>query len=81
MLHQAYHLNQLKRLVQNRMGTLNVGTVTGRGKELVGLMERSRVSVVCAKDLLKGEQGERVRGGETRCSTMEQMSEGKMGRW
>ena len=37
--------SRLKKLVRVRVGTLNVGSMTGRGRELADLMERSMVGV------------------------------------
>ena len=52
--------SRLKKLVRVRVGTLNVGAMTRRGRELADLMERSG-SVVCAGYPVEGEQCERVR--------------------
>ena len=54
--------SRLKQLVRVRVGTLNVGSMTGRGRELADLMERRKVGVlcVCAGDPMEGEQGERL---------------------
>ena len=41
---------QLKKLVRVRVGTLNVGTMTGRGRELAHLMERRKVGVLCVQE-------------------------------
>ena len=41
---------QLKKLVRVRVGTLNVGTMTGRGSELADLMERRKVGVLCVQE-------------------------------
>ena len=41
---------QLKKLVQVRVGTLNVGSMTGRGRELADLMERRKVGVLCVQE-------------------------------
>ena len=50
---------QLKKLVRVRVGTLNVGTMSGRGRELADLMERRKVGVlhcvVCAGDEMEGD--------------------------
>ena len=42
--------SQLKKLVRVRVGTLNVGSITGRGRELADLMERRTVGVLCVQD-------------------------------
>ena len=41
---------QLNKLGRVRVGTLNVGTVTGRGRELVDLMERRKAGVLCVQE-------------------------------
>ena len=41
---------QLKKLVRVRVGTLNVGTMTGRGREVADLMERRKVGVLCVQE-------------------------------
>ena len=41
---------QLKKLVRVRVGTLNVGTMTGRGRELAGLMERRKVGMLSVQE-------------------------------
>ena len=33
-----------------RVGTLNVGTMTGRGRELADLMERGKMGVLCVQE-------------------------------
>ena len=33
-----------------RVGTLNVGTMNGKGREIADLMERRRVSVLCVQE-------------------------------
>ncbi len=40
----------LKKLVRVRVGWLNVGTMTGRGRELVDMMERRKVGVLCVQE-------------------------------
>ena len=39
--------SRLKKLVRVRVGTLNVGSITGRGRELADLTERRKVGVLC----------------------------------
>ena len=43
---------RLKKLAQFniRVGTLNVGTLTGRSKEVVGLMERKKIGILCVQE-------------------------------
>ena len=38
---------RVKKLIRVRVGTLNVGTMTGRGRELADLMDRRKVGVLC----------------------------------
>ena len=41
----------LRRLAQNlRVGTLSVGTMTGKGTESVDLMERKKLGVMCIQE-------------------------------
>ena len=41
---------QLKKLVRVIVGTLNVGSMTGGGRELADLMERRKVGVLCVQE-------------------------------
>lgn len=41
---------RLKKLVQTRVGTLNVGSMTAKGREIVDLMTRRKVEVLCVQD-------------------------------
>ena len=41
---------RLKKLVRVRVGTLNVGSMTGSGRELADLMERRTVGVLCVQE-------------------------------
>ena len=41
---------QLKKLVRVRVGTLNVGKMTGRGRGLADLMERRKVGVLSVQE-------------------------------
>ena len=41
----------LKKLVRVRVGMLNVGSMTGRGRELADLMEKRKVGVQCAQEI------------------------------
>ena len=46
----GHERTQVKKLVRVRVGTLNVGTMTGRGRELADLMERRKVGYcVCMR--------------------------------
>ena len=42
--------SRLKKLVRVRVETLNVGSMTGRGRELADLMERRNVGVLCVQE-------------------------------
>ena len=42
--------SRLNKLVRVRVGTLNVDSMTGRGRELVDLMERWKVGVLCIQE-------------------------------
>ena len=42
--------SRLNKLVPVRVGTLNVGSMTGRGRELADLMERRKVGVLCVQE-------------------------------
>ena len=55
---------QVKKLVRVRVGTLNVGTMTGRGRELADLMERRKVGVLCVQEMRwKGDKAKELGGG------------------
>ena len=43
--------SRLKKLVRVRVGMLNVGSMTGRGRELADLMKRRKVGVLCVPEL------------------------------
>ena len=34
-----------------RVGTLNIGTMTGRGRELADMMERTYVDIICLQEI------------------------------
>lgn len=43
-----------KKKVRNpglRVGTLNVGTITGKARELVDMMQRRKVDILCVQDI------------------------------
>ena len=47
-----------------RMGTLNIGTMTGRGRELADMMERRNVDILCLQETKwKGSKARNIRGG------------------
>ena len=55
---------QVKKLVRVRVGTLNVGTMTGRGRELADMMERRKVVVLCVQETRwKGDKAKELGGG------------------
>ena len=55
---------QVKKIVRVRVGTLNVGTMTGRGRELADLMERRKVGVLCVQETRwKGDKAKELGGG------------------
>ena len=50
--------------VKLRFGTLNVGTMTGKGKEVADVMERRRVDILCVQETRwKGERARCIGGG------------------
>ena len=55
---------QVKKLVREKVGTLNVGTMTGTGRELADLMERRKVGVLCVQETRwKGNKAKELGGG------------------
>ena len=47
-----------------RMGTLNIGTMTGRGRELADLMERRNLDILCLQETKwKGSKARNIGGG------------------
>ena len=47
-----------------RVGTLNIGTMTGRGRELADLMERRNVDILCLQETKwKGSKARNIGGG------------------
>ena len=46
-----------------RVGTLNVGTMTGRGRELAVLVERRNVGVLCVQETRRKENKAKELGG------------------
>ena len=47
-----------------RMGTLNIETLTGRGRELADMMERRNVDILCLQETnLKGSKARNIGGG------------------
>ena len=46
------------------MGTLNIGTMTGRGRELADLMEKRNVDILCLQEeKWKGSKARNIKGG------------------
>ncbi|VDL72953.1 unnamed protein product [Nippostrongylus brasiliensis] len=53
---------RLKKLV--RIGTLNVGTLTGKSREVADLMKRKNIQIVCLQETRwKGENVKEIGGG------------------
>ena len=49
----AANTNERKTRLQKsilKIGTLNLGTMTGKGRELADKMERKKVDILCAQD-------------------------------
>ena len=47
-----------------RVGTLNIGTMTGRGRELADMMERRNVNIFCLQETMwKGSKARNIGGG------------------
>ena len=47
-----------------RVGTLNIGTMTGRGRELADMMERRNVDILCLQETKwKGSKARNIGGG------------------
>ncbi|KAK3508871.1 hypothetical protein QTP70_011009 [Hemibagrus guttatus] len=47
-----------------RIGTLNVGTMTGKGRELADMMERRKVDILCVQEIRwKGSKARSIRAG------------------
>lgn len=46
-----------------RVGTLNVGTMTGKGRELADMMERRKVDILCIQETTWKESKARCTGG------------------
>ena len=47
-----------------RMGTLNIGTMTGRGRELADMMERRNVDILCLQETKwKDSKTKKIGGG------------------
>ena len=47
-----------------RMGTLNIGTMTGRGRELADMMKRRNVDILCLQETKwKGNKARNIGGG------------------
>ena len=52
-----------KRCSLLRVGTLNIGTMTGRGRELADMMERRNVDILCLQETKwKGSKARNIRG-------------------
>ena len=53
------------------IATLNVGTMTGRGREVVDVMERQRIDVLCVQETRWKGQKARELGKDINCTTWE----------
>ncbi|KAF7709811.1 hypothetical protein HF521_016661 [Silurus meridionalis] len=52
------------RRVEVRVGTLNVGTMTGKGREVADMMERRKVDMLCVLETkVKGSKARNIGGG------------------
>ena len=52
------------RKVEVRVGTLNVGTMTGKGRELADVMERRKIDILCVQETRwKGSKAKNIGGG------------------
>uniref|UniRef100_A0AAR2IVR4 Endonuclease/exonuclease/phosphatase domain-containing protein n=1 Tax=Pygocentrus nattereri TaxID=42514 RepID=A0AAR2IVR4_PYGNA len=52
------------RSVEVRVGTLNIGTMTGKGRELADMMERRKVDILCVQETRwKGSKARNIGGG------------------
>ena len=61
-----------KRKIKLMVATLNVGIMTGKGREVADLMERRGVDILCVQETRwKGERA-RCIGGEIKCGTVEE---------
>ncbi|KAK3552764.1 hypothetical protein QTP86_022339, partial [Hemibagrus guttatus] len=43
-------ITSMPRRIEARIGTLNVGTMTGKGRELADMMERRKVDILCVQE-------------------------------
>ena len=49
--------------VELKVGTLNVGTITGKGRELADMMERRKVDILCVQETKwKGSKARNIGG-------------------
>ena len=49
---------KMGRKMEVKVGTLNVGTMTGKGRELAEMMVKRKVDILCVKETkVEGEQG------------------------
>ena len=54
--------------IKLKIATLNVGTMTGRGRKMADLMERKGVDILCVHETRwKGEKASRIGGGYKMC--------------
>ena len=56
--------NRKAKSVEVRVATLNVGSMTGKGRELIDMMERRKVNVLCVQETKwKGSKAKSIGGG------------------
>ena len=54
--------------IKLRVATLNVGTMTGKGREVADLMERRGVDILCVQEIRwKGKRARFIGGGYKMC--------------
>ena len=71
--------SRLKKLVRVRVGRLNVGSMTGRGRELGDLMERRKMGVLCVQETRwKGNKARRL-GGDCKLFYSDEYERGRNG--
>ena len=62
-----------------RVGTLNIATMTGRGRELADMMERRNVDILCLQETKwKGSKARNIGGG---CKLFYNAADGRKMGW
>ena len=60
----AYHHHHQQQQQQMRVGTINIGTLTGKGREIADLMERRKMDILCLQETRwKGNKAKELAGG------------------